>query len=87
MRLFNSQGQANLVAADAPDTVWGVNASADGKLVVAAYGDGTIRWHRVSDGEELLTLFMHPDGQRWIAWTPQGYYDASAGADDLSAGR
>ena len=26
---------------------------------------------------------MHPDGQRWIAWTRQGYYDASAGADDL----
>jgi hypothetical protein len=26
---------------------------------------------------------MDPDGQRWIAWTPQGYYDASAGADDL----
>ena len=36
-----------------------------------------------SDGEELLALFIRPDGQRWIAWTPQGYYDASAGADDL----
>ena len=37
----------------------------------------------VSDGAELLALFMHPDGKRWVAWTPQGYYDASAGADDL----
>jgi hypothetical protein len=51
--------------------------------VVVAYGDGTIRWHRLSDGKELLALFIHPDGQRWIAWTPQGYYDASLGADEL----
>lgn len=26
---------------------------------------------------------MHPDGKRWIAWTPQGYYAASLGADEL----
>ena len=45
--------------------------------------DGTVRWHRLSDGKELLALFIHPDGQRWIAWTPQGYYDASLGADEL----
>ena len=37
----------------------------------------------MSDGEEVLALFMHPDGSRWIVWTPQGYYDASLGADDL----
>ncbi len=66
-----------------PGEAWGVNVSADGKLIVAAYADGTIRWHRVSDGAELLALFMDPDGRRWVAWTPQGYYDASAGADDL----
>jgi WD40 repeat protein len=60
-----------------------VNVSSDGKLGVAAYDDGTIRWHRLSDGGELLALFIHPDGQRWILWTPQGYYDASLGADEL----
>jgi hypothetical protein len=52
-------------------------------LVVVAYGDGTIRWHRLLDGKELLALFIHPDGQRWIIWTPQGYYDASLGVDEL----
>jgi WD40 repeat protein len=84
MRLFDAHGlEVWRVPRPVPDTVWGVNVSADGKLIVAAYGDGTIRWHRVSDGAELLALFMHPDGQRWVAWTPQGYYDASAGADEL----
>jgi caspase domain-containing protein len=82
MRLFNSQGK-QIWGRDVPGTVWGVNVSADGKMIVAAYGDGTVRWHRVSDGVELLALFMDPDGQRWIAWTSEGYYDASAGADDL----
>jgi hypothetical protein len=53
------------------------------RLVVVAYGDGTIRWLRLSDGKELLALFIHPDGKRWIAWTPQDYYDASVGGDGL----
>jgi hypothetical protein len=84
LRLFDSQAKEVWPAPrPVPGTVWGVNVSADGKLIVAAYGDGTIRWHRVSDGAELLALFMHPDGKRWVAWTPQGYYDASVGADDL----
>jgi hypothetical protein len=66
-----------------PGTAWHVNVSGDGRLAIAAYDDGTIRWHRLSDGKELLALFIHPDGQRWIMWTPQGYYDASLGADEL----
>jgi hypothetical protein len=66
-----------------PGVVWHVNVTGNQRLIVAAYNDGTIRWHRLSDGKELLALFMHPDGQRWIAWTPQGYYDASLGADEL----
>jgi len=82
VRLFDAQGQ-QIWSREVPGAVWGVNVTTDGKLIVAAYNDGTIRWLRVSDGEELLALFMGPDGQRWVAWTPQGYYDASAGADDL----
>ena len=66
-----------------PGTVWHVNITSNQRLVVAAYQDGTVRWHRLADGKELLALFIHPDGQRWVVWTPQGYYDASLGADEL----
>ena len=66
-----------------PAVAWAVNVTGDGRLVVAGYGDGTIRWHRIADGEEVLALFVHRDGQRWVAWTPQGYYDASANGDTL----
>ena len=57
-----------------------MNISGDGRLAVAAYGDGTIRWHRMEDGVELLALFPMPDGENWVAWTPEGVYAASPGA-------
>jgi hypothetical protein len=61
----------------------GVNVAADGKIGVAAYGDGTIGWHRATDGAELLTLFVHAKDRRWVAWTPAGYFAASPGGEDL----
>ncbi len=59
-----------------------VNSSADGRLLVGAMADGTVRWWRASDGRQLLTLLAQADG-RWVLWTPSGYYDASAGADQV----
>ena len=52
----------------------------DGRLLVAAYGDGTIRWHRMDDGRELLALYVLADKQNWVAWTPEGFYAATPGA-------
>ena len=51
--------------------------------MVAAYGDGTVRWHRWSDGQELLALFVNKDTKAWVAWTPSGYYMASPGGEDM----
>jgi hypothetical protein len=64
----------------APSISWAVNISGDGRLVVAAYADGTIRWHRMDDGRELLALYVLADKQNWVAWTPEGFYGATAGA-------
>jgi hypothetical protein len=49
-------------------------------LAIAAYGDGTIRWHRMDDGRELLALYVLADKQNWVAWTPEGFYGATPGA-------
>ncbi len=67
----------------APTTAWAVNISANNRLAIAAFGDGTIRWYRYSDGKLLLSFFPHKDKQRWIAWTPSGYYAASPGGEKL----
>ncbi len=66
-----------------PGAVWAVNISKDGRWIVAAFGDGTIRWHRAEDGVEQMAFYPHPDQRRWVLWTPSGYYDSSAGAEDL----
>ena len=82
LRAYRADG-GELWQKPVPGTAWGVNISGNGKLVAAAYGDGTIRWHRLSDGQELLALFVHAKDRRYIAWTPQGYYAASPGGEDL----
>ena len=66
-----------------PSTVWGVNISGDGNLIVTSLGDGTIRWYRMTDGRELLALFVHAQDLRWVAWTPKGYFTASPGGEDF----
>ena len=82
LRLFDRTG-TEIWHKAVPEVTSGVNIPVGGKLAVAAHGDGTIRWYRLEDGEELLALFVHRDGRRWITWTPRGYYDAAAGADEL----
>ena len=66
--------------------VQAVNITADGRLVVALYDDGTIHWHRMDNGVELLALMVLPlqdknkpskDNWIWVAWTPDGFYASS----------
>jgi WD40 repeat protein len=67
--------------------IYAVNASGDGRIVVSADGDGAIRWHRADDGRELLTLQVLPNKNEpakwdWVLWTPEGFYEATPGAED-----
>jgi WD40 repeat protein len=66
-----------------PAAATGANISADGRIVVMAHLDGTVRWRRWSDGKELLALFVNSKTKQWVAWTPTGYYMASTGGEDL----
>lgn len=82
LRLLDHRGRERW-SVPAPATVWGVNIAGNGQVAVAAFGDGTIRWYRLRDGQELLTFFPHHDRERWVLWTPSGYYDAAPGAEAL----
>ena len=82
VRAFDAAGEPTWEQAG-PGVARGVDFSADGQLLVVAYGDGTIRWLRGSDGVELLALFIDVPTRRWVAWTPTGYYMASPGGEDL----
>jgi WD40 repeat protein len=65
-----------------PAVVWSVNVSRNGRLAVAALSDGTIRWYRMQDGQEVLAYFPHNNGRDWIAWVPDGYYMSSVYGDN-----
>jgi hypothetical protein len=80
LRLFDPAGKESW-RVRTPGAAWNVNTN--GRLAVAALGDGTIRWYRISDGKEVLAFFPHPDRKRWVLWSPSGYYDASPGGEDF----
>jgi hypothetical protein len=82
LRAFDANG-TQLWRREPPGVVWAVNIPGDGRLVVAAYGDGTIRWHRMTDGVELLAFMPLADRTNWVAWTPEGFYPATAGAQAM----
>jgi len=79
LRAFDAQGTPLWWHA-VPAVAWAVNISGDGRVVIAAYGDGTIRWHRMDDGREILAFMPLADRTNWVAWTPEGFYAASPGA-------
>jgi hypothetical protein len=79
LRAFDAKGRV-IWRRDTPGEALAVNISGDGRLVIVGYGDGTIRWHRMDDGGELLALYVLADKQNWVAWTPEGFYGATAGA-------
>jgi WD40 repeat protein len=82
LRLFDRRGVERW-SIPAPAPVWGVNIAGNGQLAVAAFGDGTLHWYRLRDGQELLTFFPHRDRKRWVLWTPSGYYDAAPEAEQF----
>ena len=57
LRLFDKEGQKKWEKA-VPGVAWGVNISGDGRLAVAAFADGTLRWYRLEDLKLLLSLFI-----------------------------
>ncbi len=85
LRLFDAAGR-QIDAVPLPGTAWGVAAAENG-VVVAALGDGTIRWYGPEGGQRLAeraALFAHADGRRWVAWTPEGLFDhAPEGGQEL----
>jgi hypothetical protein len=71
LRAFDADGTPHWTQ-PVPAVVWAANITADGPLVIAAAADGTLRWHRLDDGCEVLALFPLADLRNWVAWTPEG---------------
>lgn len=83
LRAYSNDGQSIWKERRMPGEVWAVNLSGDGRFIVAACSDGTVRWHRVEDGEPLLSFYLQRSRKAgewaWICWAPEGYYQSSSG--------
>lgn len=80
LRLYDTEGR-KLRQVELPGAAWTVVAPKNAPFVVAALGDGSIRWYNVGPArpplEEVLAFFPHRDGRRWALWTPEGFFDYS----------
>ena len=61
--------------------VYAVAPSPDGRYLLSGSADMTLRVWVPDRDLPLLSLFLA--GSEWIAWTPQGYYAASLGGEQL----
>jgi WD40 repeat protein len=81
IRLFDA-GAQEIWSRSLPAVAWSVNVSRNADIAVAALSDGTIRWYRMADGQEILAYFPHVNGTDWMAWVPDGYYTSSVYGDN-----
>ncbi len=61
--------------------IYHVAFSRDGRWLVVALADGSIRWFDVTSAQQRLGLFVHANGADWVVWRPDGYYASSPRGD------
>ena len=81
LRAYSASGRP-LARVATPGPVWSITVSARGDYLVAALGDGTLRWYRARDLRETLALFIHANLHDWVIWRPDGYYASSERGDN-----
>lgn len=80
LRWYNSQGQL-LRSRFTSGAVHNLLVTPDGSKLVATLGDGTVRWHDMATGDEIMALFVHSNRKDWVLWRPDGHYASSDEGD------
>ncbi|PWC46481.1 hypothetical protein TSA6c_06505 [Azospirillum sp. TSA6c] len=88
LRLFDVASGRELHRVGTPGAAWGVAVSGNGRLAVAALGDGTIRWYSLDGSrlEEQAALFPRRRNGQWVLWTPEAFFDHSEGGGQSMVG-
>jgi WD40 repeat protein len=62
--------------------VWAVSVSADSRYLLSGSDDQTLKLWDIETMKNIVTIFIGAD-DKWVIWTPKGYYNCSVGADNL----
>ncbi|MBP9712061.1 MAG: caspase family protein [Sterolibacterium sp.] len=73
-RVWESRTQARAIATQIAEA---------GGYVISQDEAGVIRWFRIIDGTKVLSIYASQKGRSWVAWTPEGFYDASPDGEKL----
>jgi hypothetical protein len=79
-KIYDRQGKFLSELKGQNGEIWDMISTSDNRYVIAACGDQTLSLWNIESGEKLVSLFISENNE-WIVWTPQGYYDASAGGE------
>lgn len=80
LKKFNSGGELLGSYKGHEGETWAVTELTDRGILVSGNSDQTIKFWNINSGENILTLFVAQEGE-WVIWTPQGFYEASAGGE------
>ena len=64
-------------------SIWGIDWSLEGDILVSAGADGTIRWWNPEQGVNLATVQAHDAWARAVRVSPDGKTVASCGEDGV----
>jgi WD40 repeat protein len=79
--LYDARSGKELRAFKGTNKVYAVAPSPDNRYLLSTGNDQCLRIWDPNREEPLLSLFVA--GSDWIAWTPEGYYAASPGGEQL----
>ncbi len=80
LKLYTNNGELIHSFIGHSGEVWGISVSEDSKYLLSGAGDQTVKLWNLETGENIVSLFVASDNE-WVCWTPQGFYEASAGGE------
>lgn len=80
LKCYNKEGHLLRTYKGHSGSMITANVTKNGKYLISSSADQTTKLWNLQSGELLASLFVSRTND-WVCWSPQGYYEASAGGE------